>query len=48
MAIIELVIITLAIMFTVSTICDTVHKIMQDKYYFENRKEEEYTDSKEE
>lgn len=44
MAIIELVIIMLGIMFTVSTICDTVHKIKQDKYYYQYKQSEEAAD----
>ncbi|MDD3138916.1 MAG: hypothetical protein PHX08_08095 [Lachnospiraceae bacterium] len=43
MGIIELCIIALTVLFSVSTICDTVHKIKQDKYYYQYKRSEDET-----
>lgn len=41
---IELCIIALTVTFSISTICDAVHKIKQDKYYYQYKQSEETAD----
>ena len=54
MGFIELILILLTIMFGISTICDTVHKIISDKCYYtykmygdKDSQEDDETDRKE-